>query len=52
MAASGCLALAAVGAPRPLQVAVVGVAAVAYAALITSVERAWRTFKAGAPNEV
>jgi UDP-N-acetylmuramyl pentapeptide phosphotransferase/UDP-N-acetylglucosamine-1-phosphate transferase len=51
MAASASLACAAIGAPRPLQVAVVGAAAVAYAALIASVERAWRKFNAGVRNE-
>lgn len=51
MAASGSLALATVAAPPPLQVAVLAAAAVACAALIASVERAWRKFKAGARNE-
>jgi UDP-N-acetylmuramyl pentapeptide phosphotransferase/UDP-N-acetylglucosamine-1-phosphate transferase len=51
MAASGAMALAALGAQRPAQLAVIAAAGLAYLSLIAAVESAWRKFRAGIRNE-
>ncbi len=51
MAASAGVALAALEAQRPAQLAVIAAAALAYLMLIAGVESAWRKFQAGIPDE-